>query len=44
MEKRINMLLFFEPLIYRESITNGRSILKITSGGVRLIQSVYDGP
>jgi hypothetical protein len=45
-EKRVNMLLSLEPLIYSESITNGEKILKsdIISGGARLIQSAYGDP
>lgn len=39
MEKRMNMLLALEPLIYFESMTNGKIILRvITSGGSRQIQ------
>ncbi len=38
----MNMLLSLEPLIYLESITNGKEILKFISGGFRLIRSVYD--
>lgn len=40
----MNMLLSLEPLIYLESITNGKKDLKITSGGFRLILSAYDDP
>ena len=41
LEKRINMLLFFEPLIYFESITNGYCVLMIILHPFRWIQLIY---